>query len=503
MAVGISAGVGALVSAIPSLQPYTLLLCLAILLLIAIINLRGVRESGGALIIPTYLFVFCLFTVIIIGIIKTILSDGHPTPVAAPPILPPAMTAVSLWLLLQAFSSGCTAMTGVEAVSNGVTAFREPTVKNARRTLTLVIVILALLLAGISYLSKVYGIGATTPGQIGYQSVISQLIAAVVGKGFFYFLSIATTLMVLALSANTGFADFPRLCKSIAQNGYLPRTFASRGRRLVYSQGIYVITFLSGLLLIVFNGITDHLIPLFAVGAFLAFTLSQAGMVFHWIRVGGPHKYRYMFINGIGALATGCALVVIFIAKFAEGAWITALLIPIMLMIFTGVRRHYHRVEMEITSAKPLDPTGIHIPIVIIPMNQWNKMSQKGMCFALKISPDIIAVQVNSDENKNDLHRQWPELVEEPAQAAGLPISKLMSIHSPYRHVINPIIDFIFNTRAQNPDRQIVVLVPELVAYRWYHHLLHNKRASLLKALLFLRGDHNIIVINAPWYLSS
>ena len=503
VAVGISAGVGALVSAVPGLQPYTLWLCLGILLLIALVNLRGVRESGVAFIVPTYLFVFCLFTVLVIGLFKALLSGGHPTPVVTPPALPMATTAASLWLLLHSFSSGCTAMTGVEAVSNGVTAFREPSAHNARRTLTAIIIILAVFLAGIAYLSQAYSIGATEPGQPGYQSVLSQLIAAVVGQGFFYYLSIGAILAVLALSANTGFADFPRLCRVIAQDGFLPRTFASRGRRLVYSQGIYVLTFLSALLLVIFGGITDQLIPLFAVGAFLAFTLSQAGMVAHWRRVGGKHQFRNMLINGLGAAATGVTLVVVFVAKFTDGAWITALLVSLMLVTFGAVRRHYHHVEIEITNSKPLDVVGLRPPIVILPMNEWNKMSQKGLRFALKLSSDIFVVQVHASDKMDELRQRWPDLVEAPTREAGLPTPHLVEISSPYRYVLNPIIDYVLKTRDQNPDRQIVVLVPELVAYRWYHHLLHNKRAGMLKALLLLRGDENIVVINVPWYLSA
>ena len=287
VAVGISAGVGALVSAVPSLQPHTLLLCLAVLALIATVNLRGVRESGLAFVVPTYLFVACLGAVLAIGLVKTWLSGGHPAPVVAPPVLPAATSAASVWLLLRAFASGCTAMTGVEAVSNGITAFREPAVKNARRALTGIIGVLVVLLAGIAYLASAYQIGATAPGVAGYQSVLSLLVAAVAGRGWFYYVTMAGILAVLALSANTGFADFPRLCTLLAREGYLPRIFASRGRRLVYSQGIYALTALSALLLIIFGGVTDRLIPLFAIGAFLAFTLSQAGMVQHWRRAGG------------------------------------------------------------------------------------------------------------------------------------------------------------------------------------------------------------------------
>ena len=287
VAVGISAGVGALVSALPQLQPYTLPLCLAILVILTVVNLRGVRETGLALMAPTYVFVGCLGGVILLGLWKALLHGGHPAAVVAPPRMPSAAATVSLWLLIKALASGCTAMTGVEAVSNGVKAFREPRVKCSQTTLTIIIGILVLFLAGIAYLARAYGIGATQPGQPGYQSVLSQLIAAIAGRNIFYFVSIGAILSVLSLSANTSFADFPRLCHFIAEDGYLPYPFAIRGRRLVFSFGVYTLAFLAGILLIVFHGLTDKLIPLFAVGAFMAFTFSQAGMVMHWRRSGG------------------------------------------------------------------------------------------------------------------------------------------------------------------------------------------------------------------------
>src|SRR6202158_5136032 len=288
-AVGISAGVGALVSAVPSLQPHTVSMCVGILVIITILNLRGVREAGVAFMVPTYLFVGTLLITIVGGLVRVALSGGHPAPVTPLPPSPPMTEAVTLWLLLKVFASGCTALTGVEAVSNGVKAFREPTVKNAQRTLTVIIFLLAVLLAGISYLVKTYGIAATDPGRPGYQSVLSMLTAAVFGKGFFYYLTIGSILVVLSLSANTAFADFPRLCRAIAQNNYLPHAFGYRGRRLVYTYGIVVLAILCGGVLILFGGITDRLIPLYAVGAFLAFTLSQSGMVMHWRRKKGPH----------------------------------------------------------------------------------------------------------------------------------------------------------------------------------------------------------------------
>ena len=339
-AVGISAGVGALVSAVPSLLPHTVSLCVGILIVITILNLRGVREAGFAFAIPTYLFVGTLLITIVVGVIRVLLSGGHPMPVTAPPPPPPMTEAVSYWLLLKVFAGGCTALTGVEAVSNGVKAFRDPAVENARRTLTVIIFLLAALLAGISYLVKVYGIAATDPGQPGYQSLLSMLVAAVFGKGAFYYVTIASILVVLSLSANTAFADFPRLCRAIARNNYLPHAFGYRGRRLVYTYGIVVLALLCGGLLILFGGVTDRLIPLYAVGAFLAFTLSQSGMVMHWRKHRGPHWVKSAFVNGFGALVTGITVVVVLVAKFVEGAWITLLFIPLTIVFFRAVRRH-------------------------------------------------------------------------------------------------------------------------------------------------------------------
>jgi amino acid transporter len=503
VAVGISAGVGALVSAAPALQPHTLALCLSILALIALVNLRGVRESGLAFVLPTYLFVACLGGVLLVGLVRTWLSAGAPVPVDAPPPIAAATTTASTWLLLRAFASGCTAMTGVEAVSNGVTVFRPPEVRNARRTLAAIVGTLVALLAGIALLARAYGIAATEPGTAGYQGVLSLVVAAVAGRGTVYYVTMASILAVLALSANTGFADFARLCRLVAQDGFLPRVFASRGRRLVYSYGIYVLTALSALLLILFGGITDRLIPLFAVGAFLAFTLSQAGMVVHWRRVDAPHRTRSLVVNAIGATATGVTLGVVLVAKFVEGAWVTALLIPAMMTVFGSVRRHYRGVSLEIATSRALNVDNIQAPIVIIPMTQWNKMSQKGLRFALKLSRDIFVVQIRAgNAGEDNLARIWHDYVEAPTQAAQLPTPTLVTIQSPFRHVFNPLIDYILEVKRQHPDRQIAVLIPELVARRWYHHLLHNKRAAMLKALLLVRGDEDVVVINVPWYLT-
>ena len=503
VAVGISAGVGALISAVPKLQPDTVWICLGILALITLINLRGVREAGLFFMIPTYLFLGTLLIAIAIGITKTILAGGQPVPIVTPPRLPLLGAAPTTWLLLKVFASGCTAMTGVEAVSNGTKAFREPVVKTARRTLTIIIALLIVLLAGIAFLVRAYGIAATDPGAPGYQSVLSMLLLAVTGRGIFYNVSIASILLVLALSANTAFADFPRLCRAIARNNYLPHTFATRGRRLVYTYGISVLAALSALLLILFGGVTDRLIPLYAVGAFLAFTLSQAGMVAHWRRVGGKGSTRYMIVNGVGATATGITVLVVLAAKFLQGAWMTALLIPVLLVTMGMVRRHYHRVAMETRSTTPLEFSKLAAPIVILPVHDWSAVTKKAVAFAFDISKEVRAVHVDDGTGSANLVEEWKRFVQDPADQAGIAPPPLKIVSSRYRFVIRPIVEYVLEIEQANPGRQIAVLVPELVERHWYHHLLHNKRASLLKAVLLLRGNQRIIVINVPWYLET
>jgi amino acid transporter len=502
-AVGISAGVGALVSAVPSLQRHTLLMCLAILLLMTIINLRGVRETGAVFIFPTCLFVGSLFITLMLGLAKWLAAGGNPAPVIAPPTLHLPTATVGAWLLLKAFSSGCTAMTGVEAVSNGVRAFREPAAKSAQRTLTAVIAILIVLLAGIAFLVRAYHVGATAPGEAGYQSVLSQLTAAVAGKGVFYYITIGSILLVLALSANTAFADFPRLCRAVAEDGYLPHGFASRGRRLVYSQGIYVLAALCAVLLLLFGGVTDRLIPLYAVGAFLAFTLSQAGMVAHWRRTGGARSRRSMFVNGLGSVATATTVAVVTIAKFATGAWVTTLLIPAMVILMISVRRHYDHVEREIANPLPLDLTNLRAPLVVVPILYWNKIAQKALRFALNLSQEVQALHINCEKDAGDFCKTWNRFVEEPAKRAGLVAPRLVVLKSPYRFVISPIVNYVLELERNNPDRQVAVLIPELVERHWYHYFLHNQHAEWLKALLLLKGNQRIIVIVVPWYLST
>jgi amino acid transporter len=504
VAVSISAGVSSLVSALPELQPHTLALCLIILLLLTIINMRGVRDAGIAFMVPTYLFVTTLLIVILVGLSRALLSGGHPHPVVATPVLPKATEVISIWLLLKVFASGCTAMTGIEATSNGVMAFRNPTSKNANRTLTLIVVMLSTLLIGIALLCRVYHVGATFSGQPGYQSVLSQLTFAVVGRGWFYYLTMATVLVAVSLAANPAFQGFPRLAKAIAEDNYLPHAFLLRGRRLLHSHGIYALVFLSTIILILFGGITDRLIPLYAIGVFLAFTLSQAGMVVHWRRHRGKGWIRHAMVNGIGAVATGITLLIVLVAKFAEGAWVTALLIPLLILVMTVAHKHYTRVTRETSCPEPLRIDHIAPPIIILPIDGWSRISEKALRFAVSMSPDVIAVHVENpepDAKPSNLSTDWERKVVEPLRAAGMKVPELVKLKSPYRFVLSPVMDFVLDKSKEFPHRQIGVIVPELVVKHWWENLLHNQRANGLKLLLLLKGNPHILVINIPWYL--
>jgi amino acid transporter len=500
-AVGISAGVGALISAVPSLQPRTLPLCLGVLVILTIVNMRGVHDTGVVFMIPTYLFTGTLLIVIAVGAIRAIASGGHPHPVAAIPAVPPAAAAFSLWLILKVFASGCTAMTGVEAVSNGVMAFRDDTRKNAKITLTIIIVLLAILLLGIAVLCRAYHIAATPPDTPGYESVLSELTRAVMGHGWFYYLTIGSVLLVLALSANTAFADFPRLTRAIAHNNYMPHVFLLRGRRLLYSWGIYVLVALTAVLLIIFRGVTDRLIPLYAVGAFLAFTLSQAGMVMHWKRQGGKGASSRIFLNGLGAVATGVTVLVVLVAKFVEGAWITALLVAAMILFMRGVRHHYNRVNKDIDLDRAIRPADVTEPVVIVPIDRWSRISEKALSFALSMSNDIRCLHVQLTETPDDFCKDFEAKIAAPLREAGKCVPKLEILQSPYRHIVQPVVDYVLKAEHESKFHKICVLVPELVVRHWWENFLHNRRADLLKVILLVRGNRRIIVINIPWYL--
>ncbi len=507
VAVGISAGVGALISAIPSLQSHTLALCLVTLTLISGINLRGVKESGFAFIVPTYVFVFSTLGVLVWGVFQTILAGGHPVALVNRAISPmPTLETASLWLLVRSFASGCTAMTGVEAISNGVKLFREPTVKNAKRSLGIIIGILALLLLGIAYLAQAYGISATNPGEPGYESLVSQLVAAIVGRGSVYYVTIASVIAVLLLSANTGLADFPRICQILANDNYLPHILAERGRRLVFSAGIISITILSAILLIFFDGVTDRLIPLFAIGALLAFTMSQTGMVAHWLKNMGQKDrknkpYFSIAANALGAVGTGVALLAVMISKFTEGGWFTLVCIPTILTLFYAVKRHYDHIARQLHCIDPLNYDHMRSPVVIVAIRNWNRMTRKALRFAMNITPEIYGVYVDSGRGTVQIDADWEKYVTAPAHQWGYHPPRLIKLKSPYRQLNKTIMDLITQLEKDHPNRQVAVLIPRFVEQKWYHYILHNHRSVLFTAALRLRADPRVIIISVPWYL--
>ncbi len=501
-AVGVSAGVTALVSAVPRLHPHQLSLCLLVLAIIVLVNLRGVKESGFTFMLPTFFFVGTLLATVLVGILHAAAAHGHPVPVTAPPPpLPATMQYLTIWLLLKAFASGCAAMTGVEAVSNGVTAFKEPRSRNANLALTVIIAVLIVLLAGLAYVAKAYGITAMDSNDPAYQSVLSLQVAAVFGRGWFYYVTMVSVLAALSFSANTAFADFPRMARAIAVKDFMPRVFLIRGRRLLFSHGIYALTGFTALLLIIFDGVTDRLIPLYAIGAFLAFTLSQAGMVKHWLKCKDEKgRHLKMFLNGLGAIATGITLVVVLVAKFTSGAWITALLVPAIIATMYSIKRHYTRVNAETADPTPLRLTGLEQPIVVIPIARWDKLSEKAVRFGLLMGKDIKVIHVE-DEQDAGFDAAWEEMAMKPIRESGFTEPELVIVQSSYRTVISPLMDYILKLEELYPTRKVAVVIPELVVTHWWENFLHNQRTQLLKLLLLLKGNQRIIVVNIPWYL--
>ena len=512
VAVGISAGVAALVSAAPSLHKYTIPLCMIILVLITLMNLRGTGEAGLAFAVPTYLFILSLLTVLAIGVIRSITNGGHPHSLVKLPELAPATQGLTAWLFLRAFASGCTAMTGVEAISNGVAAFKEPRVKNAHRTLSIIVVLLVILLAGVAYLARAYQIGAMDQAKPGYQSTLSQITSAVVGRGTIYFITIGSVLACLCLSANTSFVDFPRLCRLVARDGFLPIAFTIIGRRLVYSVGIIFLALCAAGLLLLFGGITDRLIPLYAVGAFMAFSLSQAGMVVHWYRQTDGKKLAKglkIFVNGIGALATAVALVIILSAKFLEGAWITVITIPVLLTLFWLVNRHYIRMARAIKARHPLDPKTNHPPVVLMPTKGWDRPTAKALRFSMWLSQDVIALHLtnltgeDSKTEQEKVRHDWIENVEKPTEQNGLRVPKFVPAPCPYRLFVKPIMEQVEHAKKEYPGRTIAVVIPALVENHWWDSLLHRRLGARLRRALMNHDDHEVVVVEVPWFIND
>lgn len=502
VAVGISAGVGALTSSVPALHPWTLELCLGVLAIIAIANLRGTREAGWTFAVPTYLFLASFLALIAVGLFR--LAAGHAAPVVPPPPLRPAQESVSLWLLLRAFAAGCTAMTGIEAVSNGVGAFREPVVREAHRTLSIICLALGLLLAGIAVIAHSYGLGAMDQTEAGYQSVLSQLTGAIAGRGTVYYIAMGSLLAVLCLSANTSFVGFPRLCCLLALDDYLPRSFAMTDRRLVLSVGVVFLTVTGGGLLILFGGITDRLIPLFAVGAFLTFTMSQLGMVAHWRRQEGMHWHR-LALNAIGAAATLIALAIIVAAKFIEGAWVVVTAIPVVIAVLFAIRRYYERLGGQLAAEGPFRVEEHQPPTVLVAYEGRSRMTDRALRFAMTLSPDVYAVHLlrlggpNEEENVAAIKADFERDIAAPLREQGLTPPRLVAVPAPYREIQEPLLELVEKIDADTPGRSVAILIPELVLRHGWERLLHSRRAAKLRSALLAHAGPRLMVVSSPW----
>lgn len=486
VAVSIAAGTAAITSAFPALLPYRVLLAVLFVALVTLANLRGVKESGTIFAAPTYLFIGSLVIMLAFGLVKwltTGLAPAHPGEIL------PVSNELTLFLALRAFASGCTALTGVEAISNGVQAFQEPVSRNAAKTLTWMILVLGTMFLGITLLGNAVGVYP-----VHGQTVMSQLARSVFGAtSIFYFVIQAATAMILILAANTAYADFPRLASLIAKDGFLPRQLSLRGDRLVFSNGIVVLGVLASLLIIYYHGDTHSLIPLYAVGVFLSFTLSQSGMVIHWLKEKATAG-RWLLnagVNGFGAFLTFVVLLVIGATKFTHGAWIIIVLIPLCVLAFRAVRRHYDAVaaslRMELTEqVRPVKHT------IIVPVAGVNKAVLQTVSYALSLSGDVRAVHVSTDpEVTEKLKGKW---------AAWNPGMPLTVVPSPYRSVIRPLLHYVDKVERREKDDVVTVLVPEFVPKLWWHHLLHNHSAFMLKAALYFRP--HTAVISMPYHLA-
>lgn len=501
VAVSTSAGVEAAYSALPALQPYRVPLCLAAIGLITLANLRGVRESGAIFSLPTYFFIATFAIMIGYGILQAV-SGSLGTVVQRPnlelfgphgAVAAAEREPVSLFFLMAAFASGCTALTGVEAISNGVPAFRKPESSNARTTLTVMIAILGLMFVGITFLATRVGAEPRTlGGEFLYETIPSQVARTVFGgTNVAYYLVQAATSLILLLAANTAYADFPRLTSLIARDRFLPRQFASLGDRLVFSNGIVILTLLSAVLIVVFQGSVTNLIPLYAVGVFLSFTLSQAGMVRRWVRLRGSSWRQSAVINGIGATATLVVLLIIGSTKFVEGAWLVIVLIPILVLLFLGIHAHYVNASRQL-SLEGLAPPPPLRNTVIVPVSTLHRGVINALKYAESMAPgNVTAVHVSMDEEQTaKLRAKWSKWGGD---------TPLVVLDSPYRSLVRPLLRYVDEVDRRWDNDVITVVLPEFVPARWWHNLLHNQTALLIKSALLFR--RNRIVVSVPYQL--
>ena len=485
VAVSVAAGVAALTSAFPQLLDHRVALALGFVTILTLGNLRGIRESGQIFAAPTYFFILSLLTLIAIGIWRVLSGTAHPVEALAP--IESAGHPITLFLLLRAFSNGCTAMTGVEAVSNGVPAFKPPESKNAAATLTAMAVLSIAMFVGITWLAQSYGLRPSDQ-----ETIVSQLARGVFGgRGIPYYLVQAATMLILVLAANTAYADFPRLSSILARDKYLPRQFMNQGDRLAFSNGILGLSAFAVLLIIVFGGDTHALIPLYMIGVFVSFTLSQAGMVGHWWKWRGPGWKTSAAISGVGALVTGVVLLVVAATKADEGAWIIMLLIPLLVVFFRTTKTHYNAVAAQLSMAV-WQPEARRRNTVIVLISGLQRAVVRALDYAKTLSGDVRAVYIDVDPASTEqLRCDWEKW------GGGVP---LIVLASPYRSLLEPLLEYLEQIDAEHPDDYVTVVLPEFVPARWWHHLFHNQRALLIKGALLFKP--NTIVTSVPFHLT-
>jgi amino acid transporter len=491
VAVSISSGVFAITSlaaawGYPTLGDYRVEIALVCIALITIINLRGVKESGAIFSVPTYIFIISMVSMIVFGLFRVSLGGWV---VAAPALEQTARQAepLGVFLLLRAFAAGCTALTGVEAISNGVPAFQQPESKNASKTLLWMIVTLGCMFLGISVLAHFYG---AVPRED--QSVIAQIATQIVGTGPLFFIIQVATALILVLAANTSYADFPRLASLLSRDRFLPRQFSSRGDRLVFSNGILALGVFAALLVIAFNAREQAMLPLYAIGVFISFTLSQFGMVLHWRRTREPGWKTSVLINGLGAIMTAIVLSVIVITKFSQGAWAVLLLTPILVLIFRAIHRHYKDVARQLSLEKLGRVQAVRRHTTLVLVSGVHRGVIPALEFARSLAPDnTTALFVDLDaEQTNRLKTKWEQW------GSGIPLKIL---ESPYRSLVRPIMRYIDEVDAEYDDDVLSVILPEFIPSKWWQHLLHNQTALAIKAALLFRK--NIVVISVPYHL--
>ncbi len=498
VSVSVAAGVHNLVSLFGSLSHHVVLIDIILVIFITILNLRGVRESGTIFAFPTYFFVFSALLLIIVGCLKAFVFHHQPLIATFRPTVQ-AIEPLSLFLILRSFATGCSAMTGIEAISNAVPGFHKPETRNAAITLTWMAAILVTLFFGVTLLTMTFGV---QPESSGNPTVIAKIASTVFSGPLAFLFPIfqIAALGILLLSAETSYSGFPRLASLLARDRFLPHQFAFRGDRLSFSVGIIALAFLAGLLLVIFHGDTNALINLFAVGVFVSFTLSQSGMVLHWWRLRGRVKnwQRSMIINSVGALTTALVALVISVAKFIEGAWIVVLLIPILVLIFQGTHRHYTRYERERTADIPLHPQDIQHRL-IVPIDRLDRASLQSLSYARSISPHVTVVHIALDEEEATKVQEdwshWQKILPEEET------THLLVIESPYRSLLRPLLAYIDTIHERHPKDTITVILPEYVVAHWWEYPLHNHMALRLKAALLFRPG--IVVINVPQHLQD